>query len=399
MCPSGSHACSGLTGCYDDEDDAHCGATCNACSGDRSCVAGVCTCDPGTVDCNGTCVALDDSALHCGQCDHACGTAGFPTATCVAGLCQPAVAASSLALGTTRSMGLDAGTGQLYSLELGNGVFHRFDPAQSAALGTANSGLNPVLSSFPISVVANNLAFGYRFGNGPLRVGSFGAFSDATSVGGLTLIEQHAGATYFGTGTCLRRNPSAPSDVVCFSSAYPSSMIPLPNDATKAVVHPISTQGTQGHLQRINLATNLSEATFSGFPIAQNADDAGHTFALDATGTRAFYFALDGTLGLYRMDLATNNLVRVFDIGDGGPVTLLRDGGTLFFAARVSGFVRIYAAPIATLNQAAGPAANAASLIASYALQGSFAGEFEQDAQALYFIEGGGLFRLRKPAP
>lgn len=398
VCPGGTHACSGLTGCYDDEDDAHCGAACNACSDDRSCVAGVCTCDAGTVDCNGSCVTLENSVLHCGQCDHACSTAGFPGAACVAGLCQPAAAASSLALGTTRSVGLDATSGQLYSLELGNGVFHRFDPTQSSAIGTANSGLNPVLSSFPISVVANNLAFGYRFGNGPLRVGAFGTFTDATTVGGLSLIEQHAGTTYFGTGTCLRRNPSAPTDVVCFSSAYPSSMIALPGDATKVIVHPISTQGTQGHLQRINLATNVSETTFTGFPIAQNADDAGHTFALDAAGTRAFYFAIEGTLGLYRMDLANNNLVRVFDLGSAGPVSVLRDGGTLFFAARAGGVVSIYAAAIATLNQANGPQANAASLIASYALQGSFAGEFEQDAQALYFTESGGLFRLRKPA-
>jgi hypothetical protein len=402
-CPSGTHACPSLGGCFADDDDDHCGDQCVVCPAGRSCQLGVCACDAGTVDC-GTCVDLETDAAHCGACDHACSTTGFPGAACEGALCRHVEASGTLALGTTKSLTVDATTDQLYSLEVSgsasNGLLHRFDAL--TASGTAPTGLNPIFSAASLSAANGDLAFAAKFVAGPLSFGPFLSFSQSPTIPeGVSVVEHVDGAIYFGAGGCLRRAPAAPMDVECFPSTVLRSIVELPTDATRALVHPVSTAGTQGQVVLVNLVTDGVEATLTSFPIPQRAEATGASIAVDQAGTQFFFFGLNGANGisLYRRDFSDSTPVELVDVGAGGGIGLLRDGDRLYFSMRAGNEGRIYEASVVDLGALSQPSASVATLLTTYPLTNAEAGDFVQDSDALYFVDEGKVYRLRKPPP
>lgn len=68
-------------------DANHCGSCNNVCPNGGTCLAGVCQCGSGLVDCNGQCVDLASDTNHCGSCNSPC---FFPNATaiCQSGTCD-----------------------------------------------------------------------------------------------------------------------------------------------------------------------------------------------------------------------------------------------------------------------------------------------------------------------
>jgi hypothetical protein len=320
------------------------------------------------------------------------------------GLCGPATASPTLGLGVTKSLTVDAATNKLYSLEVSgggtNGLLHRFDSL--AAEATTPTGLNPILSAASLSASNGSLAFAAKFVGGPLSFGPFGSFAQSPAIsGGVTCIEQIGGVIYFGAGGCLRRSPSAPSDVECFSSAVVESILALPTDPTRALVHPVSTAGTQGQVVLVNLTTENSEGTLTSFPIPQRTDATGTSIAVGPNGDRFFFFGLNGNNGMsvYRRDFATPTPIELIDLGSAGGIGLLRDGDQLFFSFRTNGEARISVASVAALNALTQPSTTVATLLTSYPISNVQAGDFDQDAQALYFVDEGNVRRLRKPPP
>lgn len=83
LCPPGSTECAGA--CVDVENDAsHCGSCDTACPRGARCEAGACGCSAGAPDvCGGECVDLASDERHCGSCDRAC-DAGL---ACIDGEC------------------------------------------------------------------------------------------------------------------------------------------------------------------------------------------------------------------------------------------------------------------------------------------------------------------------
>lgn len=83
-CGPGTELCD--SGCVDlNADPEHCGGCDQPCDPGQVCSSGMCMggCDPGLEQCGGSCVDTQTSAAHCGACDNSCG-AGL---SCVAGEC------------------------------------------------------------------------------------------------------------------------------------------------------------------------------------------------------------------------------------------------------------------------------------------------------------------------
>lgn len=82
-CPSNTSTCPAGTTCYStNTDSSHCGASCQSCTGGKSCSSGTCTCPSSTTDC-GTCVNVSSDKNNCGGCGNKCSA----TQTCSGGIC------------------------------------------------------------------------------------------------------------------------------------------------------------------------------------------------------------------------------------------------------------------------------------------------------------------------
>ncbi len=83
VCQMGTMAC-GMAGCVDPlTDNMNCGACGTSCGMGRTCTAGVCACNAGTMMCGASCANLQTDSMNCG----ACGTACPMNQMCVAGAC------------------------------------------------------------------------------------------------------------------------------------------------------------------------------------------------------------------------------------------------------------------------------------------------------------------------
>lgn len=396
VCQPGSHACPVESGCFDDEDDAHCGDTCQACPADRSCVAGACACDGGLTDCGGECVDVSDDPLHCGACSHACSTALFPGAACVAGLCQPAP--EDTPLGVTRGLAVDATTSPstLYAIDVNGPIFRL---REGEATESTSSGLTPASSVATMSASGGQVAYGY-FANlsGPLRVGPWGAISDAlSSPSGFTMVGHAGGELLWGTQTCVRKNPAAPVDLACIPSAVPVTLRPDPADPQAVFVHTLSSGGTQGPIRRIALSGGVLASFPGSAPFPQSTLDEHSSFATDEAGAYVYYFRTDVGLELVRYELATGAIQPLFSYTGGLGVALLRDGAQLYWAVRASDdLVTVRRATTAQLNAATSVDPPVGVALASFTVAGVQFMDFGQDAGALYFLRDAQVYRLAK---
>jgi hypothetical protein len=88
-CSGGTTLCG--TGCVNTQTNMlHCGACNNACTGARTCQAGVCACPSGYTLCNGECANLSIDAQNCGACGRPC------SGVCTGGACQASTCTANM---------------------------------------------------------------------------------------------------------------------------------------------------------------------------------------------------------------------------------------------------------------------------------------------------------------
>jgi len=86
-CSTGQTVCSGQ--CVSLTTNQNCGSCGSACSGGKTCQAGVCACPQGQTDCGGVCRDLTTDVANCGSCGNVCPVPDNATAaTCEGGECS-----------------------------------------------------------------------------------------------------------------------------------------------------------------------------------------------------------------------------------------------------------------------------------------------------------------------
>ncbi|MBL9028521.1 MAG: hypothetical protein JNL21_40390 [Myxococcales bacterium] len=403
-CAGGLHACPLQMGCFSDTSTSHCGPTCAQCGANEACVDGSCECLPGLTDCNGVCLNLQTNGDNCGACGNTCSTAAFPGASCSSGHCQKA--GLSPGIGVIRGFAADDSTTPttLYAITVDSTIWRfgdGFMPADSAS-----QPLNAVFGRLFMDASMGGLSYGFSVQTtGGLHSGSWGSLpSVVTSSTGFTTIARFGSTLYWGADKCVRKTPASPVDLLCFTTDYPTTLVQHPTDATDAFVHPISSSGTQGHIRRFDLNGAGQSAQYTTFPIAQRTEDSLRSFATDGTGDTLYFFTLgsmSGEIELRRYDIATSSAQALFVYsGDAIPVSILRDGATLYWIWRTAGgTVEIRRAPTTALNVISTPnPPGVAELLSSFTVSTNLpaVSDLHQDAEALYFVADNTVYRLAK---